>query len=104
MSNGAELVGELVSANYFETLGLNAAIGRVLVPDDDDPDAGGAVVLSDKTWRKHFASQPGVIGKQVSIANQDFTIAGVAPSGFQGTRLPSAPAFWIPIKKTAAML
>jgi putative ABC transport system permease protein len=82
-----EFNGELVSGNYFQTLGVTAAVGRMLTPEDDT--AGGG--------------DPGVVGKQVIIENQGFTIAGVTHPDFQGARPPGSAAFWITIKNAAAL-
>src|SRR5262245_21144511 len=98
-----ELNGELVSGNYFQTLGVTAAVGRMLTPYDDAAGAGNAVVLSDFVWRNHFGADPGVVGKQVVIENQGFTIAGVTQPDFQGARPPGSAAFWITIKNAAAL-
>src|SRR5262245_13966710 len=98
-----DLNGELVSGNYFQTLGVTAVVGRVLTPEDDAAGAGNAVVLSDFAWRNHFGADPGVVGKQVIIENQGFTIAGVTHQDFQGARPPGSAAFWITIQNAAAL-
>src|SRR5262245_12859209 len=98
-----EFNGELVSGNYFQTLGVTAAVGRMLTPEDDAAGAGSAVVLSDGAWRNYFGADPGVVGKQVIIENQGFTIAGVTHPDFQGARPPGSAAFWITIKNAAAL-
>src|SRR5208282_2226784 len=73
-----------VTGNYFEALGVRAAMGRGITERDDDPAAGGVVVLSDDGWRHHFSSDPNVLGQTIFISKQAFTIVGVAPRWFRG--------------------
>jgi hypothetical protein len=76
---------ELVSGNFFETLGVNAIIGRVLTPEDDRvPDSPPVCVLSYGLWQQRFASDREVIGRKLQINGRPFTILGVAPKGFTG--------------------
>jgi putative ABC transport system permease protein len=98
-----QLNGELVSGNYFQVLGVPAQLGRALGPEDDAAGVGSTVVLSDAAWRNRFAADPAIIGKQVIVENQDFTIVGVLTAGFQGTRLPSSVDYWMSIKRAAAL-
>jgi predicted permease len=93
------LSGELVSGNYFQTLGAAAVLGRALTPEDDAAGAENVVVLSDATWRKYFAADPNVIGKQVIIGKQGFTVVGVMAPEFQGAELWHPPAWWIAFGK-----
>ena len=97
------LRGELVSGNYFQVLGVAAALGRVLSPADETVSADNVVVLGDATWRNHFAANPAIIGKQVIINNQAFTAVGVTPPEFPGSNLPNTPAWWMAIKKAVAL-
>src|SRR5262245_29291206 len=69
----------VVTGNYFEVLGVRAALGRVIA-DGDDRGAAGVVVLSDRTWRTRFDGSPSVIGRPLAINGQAFTIVGVAPA------------------------
>jgi predicted permease len=77
--------GEVVSGDYFSTLGVKAAVGRTLGPDDDTPSAPPAVVLSYDFWQTAFGADPAAIGRTVLLNSVPFTIAGVAEPGF--TRL-----------------
>src|ERR1700678_2171220 len=77
----------LVTGNYFSTLGLQPAVGRLFVPTEGE--AGGRdpyIVLGYSYWQKRFGGDPGVVGKQALIDGQAATIIGVAPKGFQGTQ------------------
>lgn len=89
------LAAQLVSGNYFDLLGVRAALGRTFRPDEDKPGAAGAVVLSYGVWQRYFASNPNVIGKDVLLNGQGFTIIGVSPRGFQGTAVLGGPDMWL---------
>src|SRR5216683_4878464 len=79
----AEQVGvEMVSGNYFETLGVQPAAGRLLLPTDETTDKANPVaVLSFDYWTSHLA-QAAVVGKTLLINGYPFTIVGVAAPGF----------------------
>src|SRR5262245_12997160 len=93
------LLGDLVSGNFFQTLGVTAAMGRLLTPDDDIASAENAVVVSDATWRNYFAADTGIVGKQVIINDRGFTVVGVTAPAFQGPKQPHTPAWWIAVRK-----
>jgi macrolide transport system ATP-binding/permease protein len=95
--------GEVVSGNYFQVLGVSAAIGRVLTPEDDTYGAGNALVLGHATWRNLFRSDPEIIGKEIMIGKQGFIIAGVAPANFHGAQPPTDAGYWITITKGSAL-
>jgi len=86
-----------VSGNYFSVLGLHAQVGRLLAPTDDDtPGAHPVVVLSDLLWARAFNRNPAIVGSTIKIGNNPYTIIGVAPRGFRGTRLTESPRLWVP--------
>ncbi|MFN8581675.1 MAG: ADOP family duplicated permease [Gemmatimonadaceae bacterium] len=75
---------QLVSGNYFQTLGLRPALGRLLVPDDARaPGQSPVVVLSDRYWRRAFAADPHVIGKTLRLPGGEYTVVGVTRPDFQ---------------------
>ena len=89
---------ELVSGNYFDDLGVGAAVGRVLsVEDDRTPGAHPVLVLSYTFWRRRFAGAPDVVGRTVSLNGTPFTVAGVTRRGFFGTRPGFGPDIWVPL-------
>ena len=76
----------LVSANYFDTLGVKAALGRTFSPGEDKQEGGNPLtVLSWAMWQKEFAGDPGVLGKTVEFNSVPYTVIGVTPPGFKGT-------------------
>lgn len=76
------LRGMRVSGNAFEVLGVSAAAGRLLRPDDDRPDAGRVVVLSHGFWSEQFGADPAVVGRVVRLNDQPHQIVGVLPRHF----------------------
>ena len=90
--------GMFVSDNYFEVLGLEARLGRLLTDIDSAHEAGPAVVLSHGTWRRRFAADPSMVGKTLRINGQPMTVVGVGPPGFHGTEVPTEVDFWMPVE------
>jgi predicted permease len=74
-----------ITGNYFTSLGLSPALGRLILPSEGKTAGGDPyLVLGYSYWRTRFGGDPGVIGKQVSIDGHPVTIVGVAPKGFGG--------------------
>lgn len=87
---------ELVTANYFSTLGLNAAAGRFFMPDEDTTAGGHPVaVLNYGTWQQRFGGASDIVGKTLRVNNVDLTIIGVAPPRFIGVNALFGPDVWI---------
>jgi predicted permease len=96
------LWGYLVTGNYFDTLGVKAALGRLTSADDDrSPGAHPVAVVSYKCWRQRFGGDPGVIGKNVIVNGRGYTIIGVAQPGFSGTEVIVTPEMWFPMAMQA---
>jgi predicted permease len=93
-----ELVsGEAVDGQYFETLGVNAALGRTL-DETDVRRAQSVVVLSHALWTLRFRSDPAIVGKEVRVAGRPFEVVGVAPKHFDGLgRKLQGTRVWIPL-------
>ena len=93
--------GQLVTGNFFQVVGVNAARGRTLVPEDDVRFAGRPViVLSHRGWERHFGSDPGVVGRSLIVNGAPHVIVGVTPEGFRGLRI-GAPDYWAPLSNLA---
>jgi putative ABC transport system permease protein len=97
-NNHAEQVPvELVSGNYFQTLGVQPAAGRLFLPSDETAEnANPVAVLSFDYWKTHLAEAP-VAGKTLLVNGRPFTIAGVAAPGFQSIVWGRHPDLYVPI-------
>ncbi len=88
---------ELVTGNYFPTLGLVPAKGRFFSPEEDGaPGAHPVAVMNYGTWRLHFGADPGIIGKTLRLNNVVLTIIGIAPQHFIGVNAVFGPDLWVP--------
>ncbi len=77
---------ELVTGNFFQSLGVRAQLGRTLLPSDEAaPGQPPIVVLSDGLWRRDFGADPDIVGKSVEINHRPLTVVGVADPSFHGT-------------------
>ena len=74
--------GRLISANLFSVLGVQPAIGRNILPEEDRPGGGLAVVISYALWQRRFGGDPNMIGKPLAINGRDYTIVGILPASF----------------------
>jgi len=96
--------GELVSGNYFQTLGVRAKVGRLLTPEDDQvPAAHPVVVLSYGYWTQHFGSDSGVLNRTILINNTEMTIVGVTQPGFTGIQVGQTPDIFVPVMMKGQM-
>jgi predicted permease len=90
--------GYLVSGNYFPTLGVRPALGRLLAQGDDQTEgADPVVVLGHHYWQGKLGGDPSVVGKTLTVNGQPQTIVGVAPEDFEGTTFGSRPSFYAPL-------
>jgi len=90
--------GLLVSGSYFPVLGVRAALGRLLDPEDDRTiGESHVVVLSHSYWKSRFGRDPNVLNQTMIINGQLMTIVGVAQSGFEGTTWGLKPEVFVPI-------
>jgi putative ABC transport system permease protein len=80
-----------VTSGFFSVLGVQPALGRAFVPEDDKPDTVTVAIISHGLWKRRFGSDPGIIGKQVQISARQMTILGVMPQGFE---FPEQTQIW----------
>jgi putative ABC transport system permease protein len=101
--NQPELVAtELVSGNYFDVLGVQPALGRVLVASDDVvPDANPVAVLSFNYWQRRFGADPTVVNQSLLVNGHPFTILGVAAPGFHSVVMGDTPDLFVPMTMKA---
>jgi predicted permease len=96
--DGRMMSGSLVTGNFFRVLGVDAARGRPLLPEDDERGGQAVVVLSHRGWSRIFASDPAVIGRQLTVNGFAYDVVGVMPEGFRGLGV-SAPDYWAPLTR-----
>ncbi|HEY1338368.1 MAG TPA: ABC transporter permease [Bryobacteraceae bacterium] len=93
---------EMVTGNYFEVLGVTAALGRTITPDDDRRGRPSAVVvLSYPYWQRAYGGDPSALGRTIRVGKVPFTIAGVAPPEFFGVTVGEAADVWAPLSLLA---
>jgi predicted permease len=98
------VLGELVTGTYFPVLGVGAAAGRTLTPDDDRLPGGHPVaVLSHGFWTSRFAADPSIVGRSMIINNHPYTVVGVARAGFEGIELGRPTQVFVPIMMKAQL-
>jgi predicted permease len=78
------------SGNYYRVLGVSAALGRTITPEDDDASAPGVAVISDRYWRTRFGANPAIVGTAAEIKQVPVTIVGVLPPSFSGVQRAGA--------------
>ncbi|HEY6214060.1 MAG TPA: ABC transporter permease, partial [Vicinamibacterales bacterium] len=94
--------GSVVSANYFDAIGVRPILGRGFVPDEDvGRNAHPVAVISYQMWQERFHGDAGVVGRTQSLGGLPHTIVGVAPKGFYGTFVGYAFQFWVPASMQA---
>ena len=92
------LLGEAVSGNYFTLLGVEAQLGRTLLPEDDvAPGAHPVVVLSHGYWQSAFGGDPDVVGQAIRLNGRPYTVVGVAPVDYTGNLRGLEPPLFVPI-------
>jgi predicted permease len=90
-------IGQVVTSNHFDFLGVRPLLGRLLQPADDTPGAERVVVLSHRMWQNEFGGDRGIVGRQLQLRGQPYTIVGVAPASFTGVVPLIVPELWLPI-------
>src|SRR6266852_2285035 len=96
---------DLVSGNYFETLGVSAAIGRTFEPADTAaPGSNPVLMLSNGYWKSRFGADPGVLNRGVLVNNRPMTVVGVVSAGFDGIQPGFVPEIYIPITMLPSLI
>jgi predicted permease len=100
----AQIPAELISGSYFPVLGVGAALGRTIAPDDDAvPDSRPVVVLSYSFWRSYFDGDRTIVGRTIALNSQTMTVIGVAQPGFEGVELGVPAKVFVPIMMKTEM-
>jgi predicted permease len=94
----------LVSGTYFSVLGVEAQLGRTLTDADDNSEGDHpVVVLSQGFWKRALASDANVLNRKIKLGATIFTIVGVAPAEFFGTKVGESPDMWVPMSMTKSV-
>jgi len=89
--------GSVVSANYFQALGIQPVLGRAFEPDEESGrNAHPVTVISYQAWQDRYREDPSIVGRTQLLNGVQHTIIGVAPEGFYGTFVGYAIQFWVP--------
>ena len=91
--------GEFVSGNFFDVLGVRPLVGRFFQADEQEEAPGKypVAVISARFWRRHFHSDPQIIGKTIRVNRQQLTVIGIAPTEFLGTVTGLSFDLWVPL-------
>ncbi|PYU97899.1 MAG: hypothetical protein DMG26_20095 [Acidobacteria bacterium] len=77
-----QLKGIHVSYEFFHLFGAQTVVGRTFTPDEDRPSAANVIVLSNGLWKRRFGSDPAIVGKNLTLGGESYTVIGVLASGF----------------------
>ncbi len=95
----------MVSGNYFDALGIQPYLGRLIhASEEHGKNSMPEIVLSYALWHSYFNGDRAAVGRTVQINKHPFTIVGVAPPDFRGTELFFAPDLWVPLVNTPQLL
>jgi putative ABC transport system permease protein len=83
-----------VSANFFETVRVQPQLGRMFLPEEEEPGKDQEIILGHALWEQRYASDPHVVGKNIKVGGKSFTIVGVMAKGFD---FPKPAEAWIPL-------
>ena len=98
------IMGEIVTENYFATLGIEAMRGRIFQYEEDrSPGTNPLAVLSHATWQRRFGADTQIVGRQIHINGNSFTIIGITPPEFTGLTLGITPELWVPMGMSATL-
>ena len=88
----------MVTANYFDVLGVKPVLGRGFLPGDDkSPNGAPVAVISDRLWHLRFGADPAIVGKTIHLNTYQLTIVWVAPPVFQGSTSGLRFDLWVPV-------
>ena len=108
MDRGDEVevvLGEAVTGNYFHLLGVDPALGRGFLPEEDaTPGTHFVTVLGHGYWERALGADPEILGKTVRINGRPYTVVGVAPEGFNGMMRGLVPEFWVPMMMSPVIM
>jgi predicted permease len=96
-------VGFLVTHNFFDVVGVRPALGRLFLPEDDEPGTPLVAVLSHATWKRRFGAGSSIVGQSIRLNRHTFTVVGVTQEGFRGPVSLLDIGAWLPMSAAPAM-
>ncbi|MGO9273778.1 MAG: ABC transporter permease [Terriglobia bacterium] len=93
------VIQTLVTANFFDAIGVQPALGRAFQPGEDQPGREREVILSDRVWRRRFGGDPAIVGQSIRFDDENFQVSGVMPPSYD---FPLATDVWTPMALTPA--
>ena len=93
-SAGERIQSELVSADFFPTLGVRPALGRVFISEECKPGGDHVAVISDRLWLRRYGADPSLIGRTITLDREQYTVVGVMPDNFE---FPKPCDVWTPL-------
>ncbi len=104
-NRGDHCVISRVSGNYFSVLGIQPALGRLILPTEGQtPNSDPVIVLSYAYWQKRFNRDPNIVGKTLQVDDRPMTVVGISPKGFLGTYAFLSMDAFVPIGATTGAL
>ncbi len=92
------LPAEMVSGNYFALQGIEASVGRTILPSDDvEGGAEQVVMLGHGFWERRYGGDPGIVGQEIRVGGQALTVVGVVEQAYQGTLRGLVPDVYVPV-------
>ena len=99
-----EISSEVVSGDYFSVLGITLQRGQGLTPENDQVEAPPSVVISDRFWKRRLSSDSEIVGKQLVLNGNSFTVIGITAPLFTGTDPAVSTDVWVPITQWATLV
>jgi hypothetical protein len=96
-SEPERLEGQRVTSDYFRAFGVTPALGRDFSAEHDRENGARVIIVSEALWRRKFGGDPSIIGRAVTLSDEQYTVIGVMPRGFQSVLAPSAE-IWAPLQ------
>ncbi len=93
----------VVSPTFFTLLGIKPILGRVFLPEEDQPGLDQVVVIGQRLWRRRFSSDPNIIGRVLNLGDKSFTVVGVIPQGAQSPLQSDDTEIWAPVSHGFAL-
>jgi putative ABC transport system permease protein len=95
--------GARVTASFFSVLGVTPLLGRGFLPDEDKTSAAATVIINHELWQRRFGADPQIVGRQIVLDGNGYTVLGVLPPSFQFAPMPKAE-LWVPLRPTPNQL